>query len=74
MYSSFPFDGEKISDVFSDPVRVQKKIDENVGRVCAVIKGTGLCIYSLSGEVLWPRRMTHQEIVQMLKEKGKVVI
>lgn len=69
VYSSFPFDGEKISDVFSDSERARKKIDENVGRVCAVVKGTGLCVYSLSGKVLWPGRMLHEEIVQILKEK-----
>lgn len=54
---------------------VQGRIDQLVRFMNQTKRSrNSLPIYGTSGDLYWSRRMTHEEIVQMLKEKGKVML
>lgn len=51
----------------------QENFEDNVKKLVNSMRRTGLSlpIYNMNGDLLWPQRMSHSEIVQMLADKGK---
>lgn len=47
--------------------------EKSLGKVLASMRKTGLSlpVYTRNGDLIWPKRMSHEEIVQMLAEKQK---
>lgn len=63
-------------DELSDPVKARTYVLERIEQIKTVFESEkrSLPIYGLSGDLYWPRRMTHKEIVQMLKTKEEGVV
>lgn len=54
----------------------QKDFQKNVKRLVNSMRQIGISfpIYNMDGDLLWPQRMSHEEIVQMLQKKKESVV